>query len=315
MYLLLLTDICWEKWLKDDLKETAYQRQGAKCFVVMQFGGKFTEKCSLTFCFIILYDALCIPGPAWYTSTETSSLDSYTYCKILYICYYNLVNLCHTSFQVVKNGGKSKDDPPPTVSFTPPPVVRGRTACGMNVTKVHACMIKTFNRMKKRIGFLIYQVHYTTSSGSIVPDFSMVYFCISVCFACHSSVPVLHGSRTRPETAACCRRQQRTDQQPNHDTRRMHQRYEDCFHQNLPVTLAYRSNWVQWCTYLLPNAYSLFLTGTYDFECPVTLGFISLDPNEHMKNLACRYMSFIDTDVADLGNQFKTCFEGIVPAR
>ena len=42
------------------------------------------------------------------------------------------------------------------------PVEKGRNICGMNTNKVHACMIKTFNRMKKRIGFLIYQVNWQT---------------------------------------------------------------------------------------------------------------------------------------------------------
>ena len=32
-----------------------------------------------------------------------------------------------------------------------------KTYFGMNPGRVNACMIKTFNRMKKRIGFLIYQ--------------------------------------------------------------------------------------------------------------------------------------------------------------
>ena len=32
-----------------------------------------------------------------------------------------------------------------------------KTYCNMNPGRVNACMIKTFNRMKKRIGFLIYQ--------------------------------------------------------------------------------------------------------------------------------------------------------------
>lgn len=54
---------------------------------------------------------------------------------------------------------------------------QGTTFCNMNLMKVNACMLKTFNRMKKRIGFLIYQFvlpAIQVSSGSPHPHIGLL---------------------------------------------------------------------------------------------------------------------------------------------
>ena len=47
-----------------------------------------------------------------------------------------------------------------------------RRVLGLSTSKVNACMLKTFNRMKKRIGFLIYQF--------VLPAIQVSLFCMAI---------------------------------------------------------------------------------------------------------------------------------------
>ena len=51
--------------------------------------------------------------------------------------------------------------------------------------------------------------------------------------------------------------------------------------------------------------YFIIFPDSYTYECPAELdGFFGIEMNEHGQNLTCRYMSFIDRSVADLGKSF-----------
>ncbi len=104
----------------------------------------------------------------------------------------------------------------------------------MKWPKVTACMLKTFNRMKKRIGFLIYQF--------ALPALQVSLFCLAI------------------------------GQDPR----------------DLPVAVVNLENSGAPCDVIAPN-----------LECPVTLGAFNLpSPNEHLHNFTCRYLSFLDNNVA-----------------
>lgn len=103
--------------------------------------------------------------------------------------------------------------------------------------KVKACMLKTFNRMKRRIGFLIYQF--------VLPALQVSLFCLAI------------------------------GQDPK----------------DLPVAVVNAENAGASCHYF--NASS-------DRQCPLNFdGTFGLpEPNEHLSNFTCRYLSFVDASIA-----------------
>lgn len=103
--------------------------------------------------------------------------------------------------------------------------------------KVKACMLKTFNRMKRRIGFLIYQF--------VLPALQVSLFCLAI------------------------------GQDPK----------------DLPVAVVNAENGGASCDYFNPTIHR---------QCPLDMnGAFGLpEPNEHLSNFSCRYLSFLDSSIA-----------------
>jgi len=138
--------------------------------------------------------------------------------------------------QIVKNGSKANKHSNNNLDKKQSSLTNYENS-GNNLgwKKVKACMLKTFNRMKKRWGFLIYQF--------VLPALQVSLFCLAI------------------------------GQDPK----------------ELPIAVVNGEN----------NGNECFFNSSSFDMCPISFNEWGLpSKNEHLNNFTCRYLSFLDTNVA-----------------
>ena len=51
---------------------------------------------------------------------------------------------------------------------------------------------------------------------------------------------------------------------------------------------------------------------SFSSECPLTMGLLGPEPNEHLRNLTCRYLSYLDLDIGESVSYICPCYFCII---